>query len=104
MRWTTNTTKVRERSRRGLGPRDKEEQRTQRASFVTTSRTRVHTAAAAVSHRRLGRLFFFLIDVNRRGMSLRGQTRVGQRRLGCLSPGPSKVHSARLFAAPNSSS
>ena len=47
MRWTTNTTTIRERSRRasaarlqlavgrrGLGPRDQEEQRNQRASFV----------------------------------------------------------------------
>ena len=32
------------------GPRDQEEQRTQRASFVATYRKRVHTAAA-VSHR-----------------------------------------------------
>ena len=47
MRWTTNTTTMRERSRRGLGPRDQEEQRTQRASFVVTYRTtRAHTAAA----------------------------------------------------------
>ena len=29
--------------RRGLGPRDQEEQRTQRASFVATYHTRVHT-------------------------------------------------------------
>ena len=32
--------------RRGLGPRDREEQRTQRASFVATYHKRVHTAAA----------------------------------------------------------
>ena len=38
--------------RRGLGPRDQEEQRTQRASFVTTYNTRVRTQQqAAVSHR-----------------------------------------------------
>ena len=35
--------------RRGLGPRDQEEQRTQRASFVATHHTRVHTAAAAAA-------------------------------------------------------
>ena len=37
--------------------------------------------------------------VKRLGTSLRGQARVSQRRLGCLSPRPSEVHSARLFAA-----
>ena len=31
----------------------------------------------------------------------RGQTRVSQRRLGCLSLGPSEVHSACRFAAPD---
>ena len=41
---------MRERSRRGLGPTvDHEEQRTQRASFVATYHTRVHTAAASSS-------------------------------------------------------
>ena len=69
MRWTTNTTTMRERShraspqpdyvqlavdRRGLGPRDQEERRTQRESFVATYilyiREYIHTAAA-VSHR-----------------------------------------------------
>ena len=40
--------------------------------------------------------------MKRRGKSLRGQTRVSQRRLGgCLSPGPSEVQPARLFAAPD---
>ena len=33
--------------------------------------------------------------MKRLGTSLRGQTRVSQRRLGCLIPGPSEVHSAR---------
>ena len=33
--------------------------------------------------------------------SLRDQTRVSQRRLGCLIPGPSEVHIARLFAVPD---
>ena len=56
MRWSTNTTTMRERSRRaspqpekklavgrrGLGPREQEEQRTQRASFVATYHKRVH--------------------------------------------------------------
>ena len=32
--------------------------------------------------------------MKRLGTSLRGQTRVSQRRLGCLSPGPSEVHPA----------
>ena len=65
MRPTTNTTTIRKRSRRaspqpdysyvavgrrGLRPRDQEEQRTQRASFVAAYLTRVHTAAA-VGHR-----------------------------------------------------
>ena len=36
--------------RRELGPRDRDEQRNQRASFVATYHTRAHTAAA-VSHR-----------------------------------------------------
>ena len=39
--------------------------------------------------------------VKRLDTSLRCQTRVSQRRLGCLSAGPSEVHSARLFAAPD---
>ena len=34
-------------------------------------------------------------DVKGLGTSLRGQTRVSQRWLGCLSPQPSEVHSAR---------
>ena len=57
MRWNTNTTTMRERSRsaspqprlqlavgrRGLGPREQGEQRTQSASFVATYHARVHT-------------------------------------------------------------
>ena len=35
--------------RRGLRPRDQEEQRTQRASFAATNHTGVHTAAAAAA-------------------------------------------------------
>ena len=51
--------------------------------------------AASSSHRAgLG------CHVKRLGTSLRGQT-VSQRRLECLSPGPSEVHLARLFAAPD---
>ena len=37
--------------RRGLGPRDREEQGTKRGSFVATNHTRVHIAATAISHR-----------------------------------------------------
>ena len=54
MRWTANTTTLREArlqlaaGRRVLGRRDQEEQRTLRASFVATYHTRVHTTAAAV--------------------------------------------------------
>ena len=36
---------------RGLGPRDQEEQRTQRALFVATYHLRVHSVAAALGHR-----------------------------------------------------
>ena len=39
--------------------------------------------------------------VNRLGTSLRGQTRVNQRRLGCSRPGLSEMHSARLVVAPD---
>ena len=59
MRWTTNTTTMRLRlsaarlrlavGRRGLGHGDQKELRTQRASFVATYHTRVHTAAAAAA-------------------------------------------------------
>ena len=93
MRWTTNTTTMRERSRRlsaaklqlavgrrGLGPRGQEEQRTQRASFVAMYHTRVHTAAAAATatgHRAgLGCMVLQKYHVKRHGTSLRGQTRV----------------------------
>ena len=40
--------------RRGLGPRDQQEQRTQRVSFVATYHTRVHTASAAAVGYRAG--------------------------------------------------
>ena len=64
MRWTTNTTTMRERrhpallqpdysfvavGRRGLGPREQEEQRTPRVSFVSTYHTRVHTEGSSLS-------------------------------------------------------
>ena len=85
--------------RRGLGPRDRE-QCTQRAFFVATYHTRVHHSSSSSSSssrsscwaRMLG---WKKIHVKRLGTSLRGQTRVSQRRLGCLSPGPSEVHSSR---------
>ena len=40
--------------RRGLGPRDQEQQRTQCVSFVATYHTRVHTVAAAAAGHRAG--------------------------------------------------
>ena len=64
MRWTMNTTTMRERSRRassqvcrlslalggrGRGPSEQEEQRTQRASVVVMSLTRVHTHSSSSS-------------------------------------------------------
>ena len=39
--------------------------------------------------------------MKRRVTSLRGQTRISQRRLRSLGPEPSEVHSARLFATPD---
>ena len=68
---------------RGLGPRDQEEQRTQRASFVATYIVLGSNARLNKHH------------VKRLGTPLRGQTRVSQRRLRCLSPAPSEMHSAR---------
>ena len=63
---------------------------------------KVHRAAAAASHRAgLGCLVEKKYHMKRLGTSLRGQSRVSQRRLGRLSPGPSEVRSARLFAAPD---
>ena len=40
--------------RRGLGPRDQKEKRTQRAAFVPTDHTRAHTAAAAAAAAAVG--------------------------------------------------
>ena len=67
MRWTTIHNDARTQSprlstarlplavgRRGLGPRDQEERRTQRASFVATYHTRVRTAAAAAAAAEVG--------------------------------------------------
>ena len=53
--------------------------------------------AAVVGHRRggLGCLVEKKYHVKRLGTALRGQTRVSQRKVGCLSPGPSEAHSAR---------
>ena len=79
---------------------DQEEQRTQRGAFVAIDHTssRIHAAPAAVCHRAgigyLARKF----HVNRLGTSLRIQTEVSHRSLGCSIPG---MHSARLFVAPN---
>ena len=39
--------------------------------------------------------------VKRLSRSLRGQTTLSQRKFVCLSPGPSEVHWARLFVAPD---
>ena len=62
MRWIANTTTMPERSRRvsadrlqlavgrrGLGPRDQEEHRTQRVSFVTTYHTKVRSKQHSVT-------------------------------------------------------
>ena len=52
MRWLTKTTTMRGKptvvGRRGLGPRDQEEQRTQRVSFVATYHTRVRNKQQSV--------------------------------------------------------
>ena len=80
--------------RRGLGPREQEEQRTQRASFVATYRSNKSTQSSSSScWARM--LSLEKTTMKRLGTSLCGQTRVSERRLGCLSPGPSEVHSAR---------
>ena len=70
---------------RELGPRDQEEQRTQRASFVATYHTRVHTEQQlnVLGSDALLKKYYM------KHTSLRCQTRVSERRLGCLSPGPS---------------
>ena len=39
--------------------------------------------------------------MKRLGTFFPGQTRVSQHKLRCLSPEPSEVYSARLFAAPD---
>ena len=72
-------------SRRGLGHREQEEQRTQRASFVVTYRTRVHTDQQLI----------VLGSDACLGTSLRGQIRVSERKLACLSSGSRKEHSTR---------
>ena len=60
--------------RRGLGRREQEEQCTQRASFVATYHTRVHTEQQLIV---LGPdALLKKIHVKRLGTSLRGQTRV----------------------------
>ena len=104
MRRTTNTTTMRERShrassqpdysysgRRWLGPRDREEQRTQRASFVATwyvSYESTHNAAAAGHRAGLG----CLVEkkYHRLGTSRRGQTGVSQRGLDARVQGRAK--------------
>ena len=79
--------------RRGVGPREQEQQRTQRASFVAPLYESTHKTAG---HRAgIGCLVEKKYHVKRVGTSLRGQTRVSERRLGCLSSGPSELHSAR---------
>ena len=88
---------MRERSRRELGPRDQEEQPTQRAPSVATYHTSLyestHRAAALIV---LGSdAWLKKYHVKRLGTSLRGQTKGSQRRLRYLSPGPSEVPSAR---------
>ena len=66
--------------RRGLGPGEQGEQRTQRASFAATSHTSVHIESSS-SHAGLGCCVIKKIHVKRRGMSLRGQAE-SERRLG----------------------
>ena len=83
--------------RRGLGAinRGQEEQPTQRASSAATYvyHARPHRAVTPIV---LGSDDWLKkYHVKRLGTSLRGQSRISQRRLGCLSPGPSEVHSAR---------
>ena len=85
--------------RRGLGP-DQEEQRTQRASFVGTYHPRARSKQQSVIV--LGSdAWLRICHVKRLRTTLRGQTRVSQPWLGCLSPGPGEVHLALLFAAPD---
>ena len=55
------------------------------------------TQQATVSHR--AGLGCVVKEMTRK--ALRGQTKDCQRRVGRLSPGPSEVHLARLFAAPD---
>ena len=86
--------------RRGVGLRNQEEQRTQCGSFVATYHTRVQIPAAAAAVIVLGSdSWLEKNNVKRLGTSLRGQTRVSRRRLGCSSPALSEVHSACLFVA-----
>ena len=82
----------------GGRPSEQEEQHTQRASFVAyVSYESIHTAAAVCRSSWWARMLGWKkYQVERLHSSLRGQTRVSQRRLGCLSPGPSEAHSARL--------
>ena len=69
------------------------------ASFVATYHTRVRSKQQSVIV--LGSDALVKKNgVKRLGTSLHDQTG-SQRRLGCLRPGPSEVHSTRLFAAPD---
>ena len=86
--------------RRGLGP--KRPRRAARPARVFRGYLRVIRESAASSRQSSCWLRKLSREAPRRlGTSLRGQTRVSQHRLGCLSPGPSEVLSARLFAAPD---
>ena len=60
--------------RRGLGPREQGEQRTQRASFVVTYHTRVHTEQQLCAG--LGCFVEKKYNVKHLATSLRGRTRV----------------------------
>ena len=103
MHWTTNTTTMRERSRH-VSPR------TEYIFWSTRARSDLETKKSSTPSARLswvriireytqqqqsvivlGSVFFFeKYHVKRPSASLRGQTRVCQRRLGCLSPGRAK--------------
>ena len=101
----------------GLGPIEQEEQGTQRAPFVATYHTSTHSSSRSscglgsslalssstrkrfYTHRSSGQAVFTGVipwlqkhHLELLGTSLRGQTKISQRRLGCLRPGPSQVH------------
>ena len=81
--------------RRGLGPRDQEEQRTQRASLVAKYHKRVHTVAAVSQSSCWAR---YLVGKKN---TCSTSARLFAARLESVSAGLSDLHSARLFVAPD---